>query len=223
MSLVKDKKVEEGLVVSTIEQTAGRGQRGNHWIASPGENLTFSFFMQPTFLQPTEQFELNVFLSLAIVDYLESKGVKEVAVKWPNDIYVGEKKISGVLIENGIKNNRIEYSVAGIGLNVNQMTFGDYAATSLTQILGNKLDVNQEFNHLLSCLDEKYRAFKKTPSLRTAYTRKLFRYGEECFFYDTYGEKFKGVILGVNELGQLAIQKGKLINYYDFQQVKMVL
>lgn len=111
-------------VLSTLSQTKGRGQRGNIWLSEPGENLLFSIVLKSPFLtiQAYDQVVISQITSLAVVDLLAAHDI-EAKIKWPNDIYVGDKKICGMLIENTVLGNWITSSVIGIGLNVNQRNF----------------------------------------------------------------------------------------------------
>lgn len=113
-----------GTVVIAHAQTAGRGQRGNHWEAAPGENITMSLLLRPHHVRPSEQFIISQAVSVAIVRVLR-RYIKDydVAVKWPNDIYVGDMKICGILIENTLSGSSIDYSIVGMGINVNQSQF----------------------------------------------------------------------------------------------------
>ena len=122
-------------VLSAWEQTAGRGQRGNTWTSAPGENLMFSIVLKfsdkPDFgagsaclphFPAREQFVLNEITSLSVVDFLSLHGISA-RIKWPNDIYVGSKKICGILIENSLRGSVVSSSIIGIGLNINQRNF----------------------------------------------------------------------------------------------------
>eukprot|EP01137_Pigoraptor_chileana_P015025 Opistho-2@5140 len=108
------------MVIITDNQTAGRGQRGNVWEASIGENLTFSLILKPNFLKASEQFQLNVAVSLGVLDCLSEYIDEDLKVKWSNDIYFQNQKMGGILIENTLQGYQIGYSVIGIGLNINQ-------------------------------------------------------------------------------------------------------
>lgn len=103
-------------------QTAGRGQRGNTWESAAGENLTFSILFKPSNFLSTRQFELSEVVALGVVNYLAEKGI-EAKIKWPNDIYVGDKKICGILIENVLSGDTLSVCIAGIGINLNQKIF----------------------------------------------------------------------------------------------------
>ncbi len=125
---VLDPEAPHGLVVAAREQTAGRGQRGNTWESGPGLNLSFSIVLRPGDLHAVRQFCISEAVALAVAETVEeelrSNGVDDpVYVKWPNDIYVGDRKICGILIENTVTGTHIDKSVVGIGLNVNQREF----------------------------------------------------------------------------------------------------
>ena len=109
-------------VLSALEQTAGRGQRGNTWTSDAGANLMFSIVLKSPSLIVEDHFILNEIAALSVADFLSTYGIKA-EIKWPNDIYVHEKKICGILIENSFHRKSISYSIIGIGLNINQRNF----------------------------------------------------------------------------------------------------
>lgn len=113
----------EGHIVVARFQSAGRGQRGNKWVSSEGENLMFSLVLEPTHILVRNQFILSITAALATAKTIESYGISGVKVKWPNDIYVGDKKISGILIEHSFSSQYLSRTVIGIGINVAQMEF----------------------------------------------------------------------------------------------------
>ena len=138
------KAVAELTTVSAEFQTAGKGQRGNSWEAEKEKNLLFSFVLYPTFLEARCQFILSQIISLSIKEELD-RWSDEITIKWPNDIYVGEDKICGILIESSIKGGRITRCVAGIGLNVNQEEFESWIPnpTSIRNVTGEETDLTQ--------------------------------------------------------------------------------
>ncbi len=109
-------------VVAVRCQTKGRGQRTNTWLSEAGENLTFSIVLKDLNILPVEQIAISQITSLAVVDFLKLHGI-DARIKLPNDIYVGNKKICGILIENSICSNNMKWSIIGVGINVNQTTF----------------------------------------------------------------------------------------------------
>jgi BirA family biotin operon repressor/biotin-[acetyl-CoA-carboxylase] ligase len=143
----------DGTVILADEQYAGRGQTGNVWLSEPNKNLTFSLIYHTSFLLATEQFYLNMAVSLGIWSTVSNQ-LSTVKIKWPNDIYVNHQKIAGILIENTISGMYLKYSVIGIGLNVNQDTFPtDVPATSLKCLTGQELDRQSVLNKLLNAVE----------------------------------------------------------------------
>lgn len=147
--LLAEQQVAHGTVVYTHCQTAGRGQRGNTWEAEPGANVTMSMILRPQGVAAAEQFFISECVALAVADVVAQalgyNASDEVCVKWPNDIYVGDRKIAGILIENSLQGSAIESSIAGIGVNVNQRIFVSDAPNpvSLFQLTGRMYNVEQ--------------------------------------------------------------------------------
>ena len=135
--LLMDTALEDFCVVVTNHQTKGKGQMGAEWVSEKGKNLTFSVLKKEPSIVLPRRFLLSILVSLSIIKTLEAYSVPKLAIKWPNDILSDHHKISGILIENIIKSNKIDFSVIGIGLNVNQKLFkGLPKVTSLKSILG---------------------------------------------------------------------------------------
>lgn len=128
-----------GAIVTTRCQTAGRGQRGNSWEAEPGQNLTFSMLLRPEDFHAARQFELSEAVALGVADALRPLlPGHDVTVKWPNDVYVGDRKICGILIEHSLAGAMIGHTIAGVGINVNQREFLSDAPNpvSIVQLTG---------------------------------------------------------------------------------------
>lgn len=213
----------EGTVVITNHQTAGRGQRGNTWEAAPGMNLTFSTILRPAFLPVEDQFYLTIVVSLALHDYLGTKTEKPIAIKWPNDILVHEKKICGILIENQVQGSRLTTAVAGIGLNVNQQHFDTPTATSLIQITGKEEDLETVLHGLLECLEARYLQLRRQDhdSLKEAYLARLYARHEQRRF-SSPRETFEGSIRGVDESGRLAVETADGLKYFGIKEVSLL-
>lgn len=148
-----------GTVALTHNQTAGRGQRGNSWEAAPGMNLTFSLLLRPDGLHPSRQFLLSQVVSLAVTDALRhflapQIEPERIKIKWPNDIYVDDRKIAGILIEHSITGSSIQHSVVGIGLNVNQTKFLSDAPNpvSMAQLSGHTFELPEVLDSIVSPL-----------------------------------------------------------------------
>lgn len=134
-----------GTVVSAVAQTAGRGQRGNSWESEPGKNLSFSMVLRPAHWPVTRQFELSMAVSVGVARALSAAmpGV-DVRIKWPNDIYVGDGKMVGMLLENTLTGSEIARCIAGIGINVNQRIFRSDAPNpvSMAMLTGREYDLD---------------------------------------------------------------------------------
>lgn len=201
--------VPEGTVVVTNCQTAGRGQRGNVWQAQPGQNLTVSLVLAPTFLPPTGQFWLNMAVSVGLSDVLTPLLGPDFRVKWPNDLFVGNQKTGGILIENTVQGAAIANTVVGIGLNVNQMEFSLPTATSLQLAapLPNGYDLPGLLAALLEAIEKRYLQLRSGARalLRADYLAGLYRLNEWAT-YQADGVKFTGKITGVDDAGRLQIE-----------------
>ena len=151
---------EEFVLVTADFQTAGRGQRGTVWEAERGKNLPFGFSLRPVFLRAGEQFRLSEILALSIASALNGYTDGGFCIKWPNDIYFGNRKICGMLLEHDLHGGRIAATRTGIGINVNQRTFRSNAPNpvSLCGILGHETDRE---TLLLRILDEFERRYRK--------------------------------------------------------------
>ena len=218
--------VFEGTVIITDNQTAGRGQRGNIWEACTGENLTFSLILKPNFLKASDQFQLNVAVSMGVFDFLSEFIDENLKVKWSNDIYVGDKKMGGILIENSLQGYQIGHSIIGIGLNINQTEFSNERATSLRKITQNplKYDLSELLKKLLENIEINYLKIKSKQyeSLKVRYLSNLFRF-EEYHYFKKNGQQFLGRITGIDETGKLGIETDGNVIYFDFKEVEFVI
>lgn len=211
--------LSEGSLVLADYQTRGRGQRHNTWESAAGLNLTFTVALFPG-IPVEQQFYLNMMTSLAITDCLADSLGDALKIKWPNDIYYSQAKICGILIQNNLKVNKIHSSAVGVGLNVNQVDFGLGGAMSLKMISGSVWDRTALLKSLAVGLENRYFQLKagQVAALRRAYLQRLYRKDEWHLFRDEEG-MFRGVIIGVNEAGQLLIQKEKKLQAYGFKEV----
>lgn len=213
----------EGTIVITDYQIGGRGQRGNQWLSQAGENFTLSLILRPSFLLANQQFYLNMAIALGIYDFFDELVGEGLKIKWPNDLYVFNQKLGGILIENSIQQGRIESSIVGMGLNINQILFEHPQATSLKRLTLKDYSLNELLPFLLAALEKNYLLLRNRQEsmLKTRYLQQLFRYQETHTF--RCGDKpFLGMIVGVNEAGLLAVQIENRLEYFDFKEISYV-
>ncbi|MDR0754823.1 MAG: biotin--[acetyl-CoA-carboxylase] ligase [Prevotellaceae bacterium] len=202
------KNEPNGTVFVADTQTKGRGQRNNTWESEPSKNLTFSIILYPVFLKVEEQFLLSKAISVAIVDLLNEYGVPA-KIKWPNDIYTGDKKITGILIENNIIGNYVASSVVGVGLNVNQRIFVSNAPNpaSIANELGKEFDRKILLERLLFLFDRRYKALvlHDCEKLEKDYFSYLYR-NDGWYLYAIGENKFNAKIAGISNIGELLLE-----------------
>ena len=169
----------------------------------------------------SEQFLLNVIVSLAVYDVLVEFFPGATHIKWPNDILVHEKKICGILIENQLRGKTIETSVVGIGLNVNQTKSLPEKANSLAAESNRQFELAGIFEAVLSRLESRYLQLKqqKFELLRADYLRNLYRKGHPHLF-QTDSETFTGTIRNVDELGRLEVLIDSDVRYFEVKQIR---
>lgn len=220
---LKENEVIDGWIFFTFQQTAGRGQAGNKWESQPDKNLTFSKVLIAPDVPVGEQFFLNMVVSLAVRSFLKLHQI-EATIKWPNDIYVKDKKVAGILIESSLRADEIRHSVIGIGLNVNQTHFHVANATSMQIITGQEYDLLTAIGELGLLLDEKIALLKKAPAeIVKEYHQLLYRRGIQATYKSTSdGEIFEGVIQGVDIVGRLVIQTSLSKRIFELKEVQFL-
>ena len=222
----------EGTVVITKKQEEGRGQRGARWESEPDKNLTLSILLQPTILRPEEQFQLNKAVSLGVMEFVicvSSPFHGEVKIKWPNDIYLGNKKVAGILIENSVSGNSLQQSIVGIGINVNQDKFSANLPnpTSLKLIAGKEFDLEECLAQLCSCIEKRYLQLRAShfSQIDLDYLENLYRFGEWANYKykrdQGSNQSFNAKIIGVAKMGKLILEteNGKILEC-DFKEVE---
>lgn len=217
--------LQEGTVIMADTQFAGRGQRGNVWLSEAGKNLTISIFLKPVFLAASQQFELTKVISLGVTDCLTNLLGEDCKVKWPNDIYIGNQKIGGILIENTLKGAFLKDSVVGIGLNVNQLNFShNLRATSVANILHREYHLNQLLSELCYHIEGRYLQLKanKKDLLYADYMNRLFRFNQLSDFIINH-EKVSARIIDVNPNGKLIVSIAGDIQAFDFKEIAFVI
>ena len=209
------------IVVVASYQTAGKGCGSNSWESERGKNLTFSMLIHPEKIPANEQFRITEVVSVALCETLETYINNKVEIKWPNDIYVGDRKICGILIENRLQGSVIKDSIIGIGLNVNQRVFLSDAPNpvSLYQITGHETDLDELLNTFLE-------AFERVSHSKTScfdYRERLFRRGKDSLYEDKTS-RFTARLTDVLPDGRLLLlDKAGQERIYAFKEVQFII
>ncbi len=218
--------VEEGTVVWSDFQLAGKGQRGNGWESENQKNLLFSIVFYPETISAEKQFILSQIVSLAVADCLKNY-VENISIKWPNDIYWKEKKICGILLENTIIEDRIGQSVAGIGININQEKFWSNAPNpvSLKQITREEYNIENILREVIYNIRNYYQLIKdgNVQFIVNRYKESLFR-KEGYHLYNDGKSQFLAQIDDIEPSGLLVLRtKENKIKRFAFKEIKYIL
>ena len=209
------------MVVVADYQTAGKGCGSNSWEAERGQNLLFSVMIHPKSLQAKNQFIITQVISVALCKTLDRYVQSQISIKWPNDIYVGDKKVCGVLIENRLQGRMIKDTIIGIGLNVNQTEFKSDAPNpvSLKQLIGKDIDREEVLNTFIEQLNETV----KSATIIADYKARLYR-REGKHLFMTKNSTFKASIVDVKDDGRLMLEDEKgVAHLFRFKEVQFVI
>jgi len=203
-NLIEEQLCRNGALILADAQTAGKGQRGSLWESEPRKNLLCSYVYFPDNLSVDFLQELNMCLSISLINCLKYFEI-DAEIKWPNDILVDGKKISGILIENNVRAGKVKSMIFGIGLNINQQSFLNLGATSMALIRGAEFSIDEvslqltkEFNHWISFVGGDHK------TLKLEYLNQLYGLNKNHRF-KSQDQEFEGVIVCVNDFGELEI------------------
>lgn len=207
-----------------MEQTGGKGQRGKTWNTGAGENIAISIVLKPDKLLLSDQFMLSAAVAIACYDLISNYAGNETRIKWPNDLYWGDRKAGGILIENLIKGVDWQYAIAGIGLNINQTQFPEDIknAVSLKQITGKSHDIIEIARELCSRLQKRFNDLQigHYGSLLKLYNDSLYK-RDNIVTLKQGNIVFKTIIKGVNVQGRL-ITQNKIEQEYKWGEVEWI-
>ncbi len=225
-SLTND--LEEGFAWIAGHQTSGRGQRGNTWEARPGENLLVSYLLKPPSKLLDRQFFLSKSIALGIIDGLQKWSRVHTGenmplkIKWPNDIYLDNYKIGGILIENNLQAAKWSFSIVGLGLNVNQMEFADLRANSLKKWVQNPFlfEIEEIYQFISFGIEKYYKNFtdESFDFIDLEYHKNLMRF-QEWGVYKVSEKEFMGKIIQVNPQGFLLMETEIGLKSYDLKEI----
>lgn len=218
--------IEDFTVVTANYQIQGRGQMGTQWSSEPSKNLMVSVFKEVSHLDLESHFFISVVVSLSILQALKTFQIKNLKVKWPNDILSENKKIGGILIENIIRQNKLDATIIGFGINVNQTQFDHLPqASSLRLISGRVFALEEILQAILIKLEYYFGMLKQKQfeTLKKAYEKYLFRKNKPSTFKDSDGQLFSGYIKGISDLGHLKILiEDEVVKEFDLKTVTLM-
>ena len=217
---------EEALTVAVADyQTAGKGQGTHTWESEAGKNLLFSLLVCPHWVPVRRQFLLSEAGALAIKEALDSYA-EGFSLKWPNDVYWNDRKISGTLIETSVDSRGIKRCVFGVGVNINQMQFLSDAPNpvSLAQIVGHEVDREEVLQKIIDAFLRYYELLRRADyqDVTGIYHLSLYRRKGYHWYEDADG-KFEGAFVEVEDDGHLVLHDKKgVIRSYAFGEIKFV-
>lgn len=216
-----------GDVIWAERQTAGRGQRGHAWTSPEGENLTFTLVLEPTFLPVGEQFLLCEVVALALTDTFAAYGI-DTQIKWTNDIYIGDRKLVGILIEHNYAGSKLARTIVGIGINVNQTTFDPLLPNpvSMAAATGRTFLREEVLDRFLDCIEARYAQLERGEKelLQNNYRERMYALGEMRAFRLPGGTLVQGAIEGVRPSGSLIVRHADgAVCEYLFREIEFVL
>lgn len=224
--LLEKGEITETTVIYSPSQTNGKGMGSNRWQSEDGKNATFSIVVFPD-ISTENVFTISLATSMAIYDYMETRGIKT-SIKWPNDVYYNNKKLGGILVENKIIDNKVAASIIGVGININQTEFclSLPNPVSMSNITTRVYDVDEEINDLCCLIEDRILEFKDQnfSDIRLKYLFKLYKFGKIAMWnIEGIDNEIAGTIVDVKPSGKLVIQAitGQLC-VLDFKQVKYV-
>jgi BirA family biotin operon repressor/biotin-[acetyl-CoA-carboxylase] ligase len=226
LELIRQNMAENGTVVLAEFQSDGKGQLGREWISNPYENLMFSIILKHVTNIPANPFIINKTITLSMLqcvrEFLPSPHIR---IKWPNDIYIGSRKISGILVENNFSGHQLNYSVIGIGLNVNQDFDNNRSlqATSVKAHTGQLSDRPALLKTILERFEHNYFLMNKDNEIiETLFNRNLLGYMETCAFeIDNKTEEAR--ILSCDTHGRLVLELGEQKKPFLHGEIKQLI
>ncbi len=221
MALIQKGSISSGTGVFATEQTIGKGRRGKKWNSLPGQNITLSIAAEMKWQPVLNQFQLSVAVALACRKFIASFVNEKVYIKWPNDIFINDSKAAGMLIENVIKGTLWQWTVIGIGVNVNQENFEEVDA----KVTSFKTETNKEYDVLKLAAQLQDNVLKKMKDLKAGnFPQMLQEYNEHLYARDKMVKLkkesmvFETTIHSVSESGQL-ITTDVLERRFNFDEV----
>ena len=219
------KRLKSYTVVMVNHQQMGRGQMGTSWDSDKGKNMTISILVNFNNFKIEHQFYLSMAVSLGVLTVVNQYVKTMLFIKWPNDILAVKDKVAGILIENVLKGNRIDYTVIGVGLNVNQTEFNPSLSnvTSLKKITGRHFDLDEIVSKLITSIQSfvNYIESKDFKKLKQLYINELYKFNKPAMFKDNNGVLFLGKITDIADDGRLVVTlENETTRKFNLKEIK---
>lgn len=225
MAKLHEGLAKHGMAWYAREQTAGRGQRGKNWQTGKDKNIAMSVVVEPCKLHNGQQFQLSAAAALACSDFLKFLSLNTVSIKWPNDLYLGDRKAGGILIENIVQGDKWKYSVIGVGININENSFdpGLPNPVSLLQITRQTYDVVALARQLHAFILRRIDELQKNGfgNMLNEYNQRLYKKGLRTGLKKG-NISFDAMIQGVTAQGRLLAGENAEMEF-EFGEVQWVL
>ena len=226
--------VNTNIVLYSYKQWAGKGQIGRKWYSGRDKNLTFSLLIGINGLLAKDQFHFNMIISLSLRDWIASimtdLSIKNqvCSIKWPNDIYIKNKKLAGILIQNTLADRYISKSIVGIGVNVNEDDFPSDLPNpiSLSQVANKQFDLDKLFANMILYLEKRFEHYDQFEflQLKKQYVDKMYLLNQrETFTLSENGKEFEGEIIGISDEGMLRIKQKERVSEFNFREIRYKL
>lgn len=219
--LLNDGKMAHGTVILADKQTNGRGQRGNNWFSDAGNQFTCSIYVETAFLSAERYWILNLAVALAVQETIQSLITEKVAIKWPNDLLVTDKKMAGILIETQWRSGTIQGAIIGIGINLNSETTLN-SSCALHDFRTEQLKPIDLIPSLLSAMQRNWQRLiaGNWNDIITEYQHQLWKKDESQLVENAAGEKMNGIIRGIDGTGNLLVETNEKIQSYGLKELK---
>lgn len=223
--LLSEGNLTHGTVILADYQTAGRGQRGNSWQTIGSKQFTASYFLETHFLGVEHLCYLNMCIALSVYDGVSTMYASDLTIKWPNDLFVRNKKIGGILIETNWNNGKVEGAIVGIGINLNPIHHVKHAI-SLQELVHKEIDSLVLLDALSNALQQHYLLLKSGDfdTIKQAFEQRLWKKDKVIRMIDKSSlDEFDGIIRGVDIVGNILIESEGLVQVYSNQEVDFSL
>jgi BirA family transcriptional regulator, biotin operon repressor / biotin---[acetyl-CoA-carboxylase] ligase len=226
LELIRQNLAENGTVVLAEYQSEGKGQFGREWMSNAYENLMFSIILKHVTNVPSNPFIINKTITLSMFQCISQLlPDSDIKIKWPNDIYADKRKISGILVENNFSGQQLNYSIVGIGLNVNQdfEAVNMLQATSIKSKTGIEMDRPGLLKLILEMVEKNYLLLNKdSETVEREFNKNLMCYRQTCDF-EIHNRIEQAMIVECDSSGRLVLQIGQQNKPYLHGEIKQII